>query len=137
MKYSIHSWVAFLLLCSFTIGGCATTQKAPDAVTLQVEYRWTAAHKCSSTSPEIRLTGVPPATKQLRVTLTDLDVPSYNHGGGRVKYEGSNIIPAGALKSYVGPCPPSGTHKYSIKVDALDASGIILGTGSKTLPCCP
>jgi hypothetical protein len=115
----------------------ACSKIAPDAVKLQVDYNWTKANICSGFSPEIKVLGIPPTTKQLKVTVTDLNFLTYNHGGGTVKYEGSNIIPAGALKEYRGPCPPSDTtHQYSIEVDAIDASGVIRGSGEKTKPCC-
>lgn len=69
--------------------------------------------------------------------MVDLDKPDFNHGGGTVQYDGSNVIRAGALKSYTGPCPPSGRHRYSIKVDTIDASGVNTGSGKQTQSCCP
>ena len=121
--------------CLVLLMACAKI--APDAVELQVDYNWTKANVCSGFSPEIKVLGIPPTTKQLKVTLTDLNFATYNHGGGTVEYGGSNIIPAGALKDYRGPCPPSDTtHQYSIRVDAIDASGVIRGFGEKTKPCC-
>src|SRR4030042_7211998 len=126
--------VFFFLL---VITGCTTTKVAPNAANLQVELKWTAANKCSSVSPEIRVTGIPSTTKQLKISMIDLDKPDFNHGGGTVKYDGSNVIPAGGLKSYTGPCPPSGQHSYSIKVDAIDVSGVIVGSGKQAKPCCP
>jgi hypothetical protein len=63
---------------------------------------------------------------------TDLDKLSYNHGGGTVMYEGSGVIPAVALKNCRGPYPPSGQHNYQIEVKAIDASGMIVGSGKNT-----
>jgi len=128
--------VFVVLVCFVVVGACATTKVAPNAVTLKIEYQWKPGNACSTTSPEIKVTGIPKTTKKLRVKLTDLNVPSYNHGGGTVEYKGSNVIKAGALDYYKGPCPPSGTHRYSIKVDAIDASGVIVGTGETTKSCC-
>jgi phosphatidylethanolamine-binding protein (PEBP) family uncharacterized protein len=130
---------AAIVVLLFTMAGgeCAAAKVSPNEVELQVEYVWTPPSKCSTVSPEITVSGVPASTKQLNVTLTDLDVPTYNHGGGTLKYEGSNVIPSGALKNYRGPCPPSGQHRYTIHVDAIDASGVIVGSGKKTLSCCP
>lgn len=129
---------AVLAICLFTLTtACVTAKVAPNAANLQVDYSWTKANSCSSVSPPIKVSGIPSTTKELKVTLTDFDAPNYNHGGGTVKYEGSGTIPAGALKNYTGPCPPSGTHSYAIKVDAVDAAGVIVGSGHKTLPCCP
>ena len=38
--------------------------------------------------------------------LVDLDVKSYNHGGGWVEYKGQSTIEPGAFK-YKSPCPPN------------------------------
>lgn len=119
------------------LGACATAKMTPNAANLQVDYTWTKSSKCTSVSPQITLSKVPKSTQELRVTLVDRDVLGYNHGGGVVKYTGSNVIPAGALKNYTGPCPPQGQHRYTIKVQAVDATGTIVGVGEKTLPCCP
>lgn len=128
--------ISSALLLAAVLCACAGAPVAPNAVNLQVDFSWVSQHRCSSVSPEIRVSAIPPTTKELGVSLTDRDVPSYNHGGGVIKYQGSDVIPAGALKSYTGPCPPSGQHSYTIKVQAIDASGIIVGSGEKTLPCC-
>jgi phosphatidylethanolamine-binding protein (PEBP) family uncharacterized protein len=125
-----------ILLCLVLPTACNMPKTAPDAVKLQVDYDWTKANVCTGFSPEIKVSGIPPTTKQLKVSVTDLNYLTYDHGGGTVKYEGSNIIPAGALKDFVGPCPPSDPHQYSIRVDAIDASGVIIGFGEKTKPCC-
>ena len=121
--------------CSLTRNGGNPTQ---DQDSMQVEFTWTTADECSEVSPEIRVTGIPGATETLKVSLTDLDSPDFPHGGGTVRYDGSNIIPAGALNEYFGPCPPfDDQHNYSINVDAIDESGAIVGSGEKTMPCCP
>jgi len=75
--------------------GCSKI--APDAVKLQVDYNWTKANVCSGFSPEIKALGIPPTTKELKVTLTDLNFLTYNHGGGTVKYEGSNTSNGGQV----------------------------------------
>lgn len=77
-------------------------------------------------NPEFVLKGVPANTDKLVFKLTDLDVRSYNHGGGTVKIkQGGNMkIPSGLFK-YKSPCPPSGKHTYEWSVTAKD--------GSKTL----
>jgi hypothetical protein len=121
--------------CSLTRNGGNPTQ---DQISMQVEFTWTTDDECSEVSPEIKVTGIPGTTKTLKVSLTDLDSPDFPHGGGSVRYDGSNIIPAGALNEYFGPCPPfDDQHNYSINVDAIDESGAIVGSGKKTLSCCP
>lgn len=64
--------------------------------------------------------------------MTDLDVPSYDHGGGIVSYDGKGIIPVGSLKRYRGPNPPAGEqHRYKIVVRALNADkSLLLGEGA-------
>jgi len=127
-KYLFTSGFIFSVLF---LSGCAG-KVSPDAVSLTVNTHWTSSSRCSTTSPEIRVEDIPPSTKQLKVTLTDLDMISYNHGGGTVTYGGSSLIPEGALKSYKGPCPPSGGHQYQIKVKAIDTSGMMVGSGKDT-----
>lgn len=64
-------------------------------------------------NPAFTLKDVPAGTTQIQFRLKDLDVPGYNHGGGKVKLKvnGSVKIPAGTFK-YKSPCPPSGRHTY-------------------------
>ena len=101
-------------------------------VALDVDFSWEEEHRCSSKSPEIRVAGIPAGTKFLKVTLVDLDVPFWDHGGGTVNNDGSGVIPAGSLKSgYNGPCPPGGSHRYEFTVNALDGQGRIIGAGKK------
>jgi phosphatidylethanolamine-binding protein (PEBP) family uncharacterized protein len=113
--------------------GCATTQVSSNAVELAVDFAWHPSDRCASRSPEIRVANVPAATKTLYVKLRDRDVPNWNHGGGTVAYDGSGVIPAGALQSgYNGPCPPSGSHRYEFTVQAIDATGTVIGVGKQT-----
>lgn len=103
-----------------------------NVVALEVDFSWNAEHRCSSKSPEIRVAGIPAGTKSLKVTLVDLDVPFWNHGGGTVENDGSGVIPAESLKSgYNGPCPPSGSHRYEFTVNAVDEQGQVIGAGKK------
>lgn len=62
-------------------------------------------------NPAFTLKGVPAGTTRIHLRLKDLDVPSYNHGGGKVKMSSDGTIPAGTFK-YKSPCPPSGRHTY-------------------------
>jgi phosphatidylethanolamine-binding protein (PEBP) family uncharacterized protein len=136
MKHPFPTLCAFLFLFS-VIAGCATTKVNPsNAVSLRVEFTWASTTRCSSVSPEIKIAGIPSNTEQLNVKMIDLDKMDFNHGGGTVKYEGSNVITVGALKSYKGPCPWNQPHDYSIQIEAVDVSGVIVGFGEKTLKCC-
>jgi len=126
-------WLLLVAGTALLLLGCASAQISPDAVELSVDFAWQASDRCSSQSPAIRVQNIPAATKTLQVKLKDRDVPNWNHGGGTVAYDGSGLIPAGALKNgYNGPCPPSGSHRYQFMVKAIDAAGVIVGTGQQT-----
>jgi phosphatidylethanolamine-binding protein (PEBP) family uncharacterized protein len=111
---------------------CQSTKEAANLVNLDVKFDWNNTSACSSISPAFDITNVPAETKILKFTMTDLNVPTFHHGGGTVTYMGEANIPAGSF-TYTGPCPPSGTHKYRFRVVALneDAS-LVLGKGEFT-----
>ena len=92
---------------------------------------WEGVKACSgqptsSPSPAFSLAGVPAGTAELEFRMVDLDAPSFNHGGGKVRYGGQARIPPGAFQ-FIGPCPPQ-THRYEWTVTARDGSGKSLGT---------
>jgi phosphatidylethanolamine-binding protein (PEBP) family uncharacterized protein len=118
------------LLTILLLMGCAGAEVAPDAAELGVAFSWAGVKKCSKISPELQVVGIPDGAVTLAVTLKDLDVPRWNHGGGRVPHDGSGIVPAGALTNgYNGPCPPSGSHRYQFTVRALNREGVVVGMG--------
>ena len=95
---------------------------------LSLDWQWKSSHRCSVTSPAITVSGIPTGTARLAVTMVDLDVPSYDHGGGSVAHAGgaTATIAEGALKDFRGPCPPNfngAGHNYEITVRALAADG--------------
>jgi Phosphatidylethanolamine-binding protein len=96
---------------------------------LSVRFAWVGIPACASISPAFELGGVPAGTKSLSFTMTDLNVPTFHHGGSTIAYTG-DAVSRGAI-SYTGPCPPSGEHhNYRWTVQALDAAGKVLDTGS-------
>jgi phosphatidylethanolamine-binding protein (PEBP) family uncharacterized protein len=114
--------------------GCAMNQnkmKIPkDAVKMKVDFSWKGIKACTHESPEIRVSDIPDGTDELRVKLKDITAPAWNHGGGRIKHDGSGVISADALNiGYNGPCPSGGRHKYEFSVMAVNAEGIIIGFG--------
>lgn len=128
--------LASLAATAFLVG-CQTTKEAKNLAKIGVSFSWSGTESCSSTSPAFQVAGVPAGTAKLVFEMTDLDVPTFNHGGGTVAYSGQAEIPAGAF-SYTGPCPPSGSHDYRFDVSALSASGdTVLGRGSATRPFPP
>ena len=122
-----------LLIALFTATIPAFAQSS-----LNVDWEWKVSHKCSPTSPALVVSGIPNEANSLQVTMVDLDVRSFNHGGGSVALSGeaSITIPEGALKNYRGPCPPNFSsfgHDYEFTVKAIAADGQTeLARGSKT-----
>ena len=88
-------------------------------------------------NPPLAISGVPEMAKSLALIMDDPDAPRmtwvhwvlWNIGTGTGSI-GENSVPPGASqgmndfrkKSYGGPCPPSGTHRYFFKLYALDTN---------------
>ena len=103
----------------------------------EIAFEWGDTPSCSSgnpwriPNPEFVLSNVPQGTVSIAFRMRDLDAPSYRHGGGKVDYEGQDIIAAGAFQ-YKGPCPPRGSHQYRWTAEAIDASGDVLAEAKAT-----
>lgn len=101
-----------------------------------ISFEWGDIPLCTSGSPntianpKFVLTNVPAGTKFIQFTMTDLDVPSYDHGGGTVEYNGKNVIEPGAFK-YSSPCPPDGSHRYEWTAKAIKKKSIFGGAIGK------
>ena len=105
--------------CASLIIGLAVSPLAT-AEDFKIEFEWDPNMKScfSKNSPEIKVFNVPVDTKTLSVKMKDRQ-SNYNHGGGKFTYNGESSIPAGALQSWEGPCPPAGkTHTYYFTVVA-------------------
>ena len=125
MLKRISAISAMLML---TCGGPLQAQPPSFAV----DFSWEGTASCfDPKSPPFSLTGVPVGSKTLKFVMTDLDAPSYPHGGGTVAYSGQNQIGRGAF-SYQGPCPPQGQHSYQWIVEARDGSGKTLASATVT-----
>ena len=125
--------MVMVLALAVTVCGCVTTGNNSNLVQMTVSFSWQGIKAGSTVSPKIKVSGFPSETKYFLVTLRDLDAPGWNHGGGRVKNDGTGIIPAGALKGgYNGPNPPGGTHRYQFTVKAVNAKGAAIGIGRST-----
>jgi hypothetical protein len=70
------------------------------------------------------------STMSFQISMFDLD-NRYDHGGGTVVNDGSNLISEGALKQYEGPSPMFGSPRYEISVKAVDENGRIVTFGKK------
>lgn len=117
------------------ISGLALVAMPEMATALSAGFSWAGIPACSSTSPAFQIGGVPSGTKRLRFNMIDQNAPNYRHGGSTIDYAGA-AVKKGAI-SYIGPCPPAGQrHSYTWTIEALDASGTVLGktTATKTFP---
>lgn len=65
---------------------------------------------------------MPEGTRFIRFRLVDLDVPTYNHGGGVVVWAGETQVARGAFR-YKSPCPPNGAHTYEWTATAQSRRG--------------
>lgn len=101
-----------------------------------ISFEWGNIPLCTSGSPntvdnpKFVLSHVPEGTKYIQFVMTDLDVPSYDHGGGLVAYTGQTTIEPGAFK-YSSPCPPDGSHRYEWTATAKKKKGFFGGALGK------
>lgn len=99
---------------------------------MKLSFDWGNIPLCTTGRPNIvpnprfELTDVPPGTEAVVFRMTDLDVPAYDHGGGRVAVMSDGVIEPGAF-SYKSPCPPRGSHTYEWVAEAVKA-GVVLAT---------
>ena len=111
------------------------------AQSLNVDFKWMLKHRCSKSSPELKVENIPKGTVELRVTMSSHRRPdnNYYHGGGNLKNEAgfpsSFTIAEGALQTYNGPCPQE-IHTYhgsdyEFFVIAVDKQNNEVGKGSK------
>jgi phosphatidylethanolamine-binding protein (PEBP) family uncharacterized protein len=109
---------------ALVVAGCVLSLAAPEAFAFSATFRW-----CSG-SPSFTLSDVPAGTAALQFAMTDLDVPSFRHGGGKIAYSGQRTIACGAFSSgFIGPSPPPGqVHTYQFSIKAIGADGAVLAT---------
>lgn len=86
-------------------------------------------------SPPLTISNVSQNAKSLALVINDIDAPSgsfihwsmWNIPPQKTQFDAGEKLdlPQGASSSgtvgYVGPCPPSGTHRYFFKLYALDS----------------
>jgi Raf kinase inhibitor-like YbhB/YbcL family protein len=100
-------------------------------------------------SPPLSWSGVPEGASELRISLRDPDAPrgTFTHwlvvgvdpastdvGQGTVPTNGAEEANSFGDDAYGGPCPPRGDepHRYVFTVEALDAAGNVLASGTLT-----
>ena len=99
-----------------------------------LEFEWGNIKKCIWTgqgrkvkNPTFKLSNVPEGTVSLSFRMKDRTHQNSDHGGGRVKYEGNDIIEKGQFR-YWSPCPPRNKqHTYEWRVVAKDKDNKTLG----------
>jgi len=114
----------FYSVAAFAIAALALSLSASGALAFSASFSW-----CSG-SPNFKLTDVPDGTVTLQFAMTDLNKPSFHHGGGTVGYRGQSEVPCGAFATgFIGPAPPPGEiHTYEFIIRALGANGAVLAT---------
>ena len=136
MRKPISSGAVVILLAaiiSFAAGAARmkiTSSAFPEGGTIPSKFTCDG----SDTSPPLQITGVPSEAKSLVLIADDPDAPGglFTHWLVWNIPPQTNSIPEGAApkgvqgtndfgkSGYGGPCPPSGTHRYSFKIFALD-----------------
>lgn len=123
-----HTMKRYILMAAIAsaVGLLAPQTTAADEFAF--DFEWGDISLCTTgypnrvTNPIFSMLAVPAGTARIDFSLTDLDAPNYNHGGGRVAYSGQQTIQPGAFK-YDSPCPPNGQHRYRWTARARDKDG--------------
>ncbi|MFK7750949.1 MAG: hypothetical protein AB8B51_00225 [Sedimentitalea sp.] len=107
---------------------------SPVFAEFQLSFTWGNIPLCNTGrpnrvgSPEFVIKGLPAGADSIAFKLIDLNVPSYKHGGGKIKLAGDGRIPAGVFK-YKSPCPPGEIHTYEWQATARKGRKV-LGTAT-------
>ena len=111
-------------LAGLGIATVALSSTGSGALAFSASFAWCAG------SPSFEPKDVPAGTAKLQFAMTDLNVPSFHHGGGTVAYSGQATVPCGAFASgFTGPSPPPGeVHTYQFSIKALGPNGAVLAT---------
>jgi len=124
--------VSVLFVCCLIIhGGCSkeNTNNKDTVNEIEVDFVWDL--KNLQRSPEIHLTNIPNDTSRLDFQFFDA-TNEWEHGGGSVLYNGSSIIPAGALNGFKGLSSNWGVPKVRLIVEAFNNSSQLVGKGTIT-----
>ncbi len=132
------SWLVSLFLFGAVQPSVAQTS-SETAISVTIGA-WEGERCFSKTSPELRLSSLPAEATHARIIVTDLMVPTFDHGGGRTSIsrsaEGEAVIPAGGTPSYRGPCSEQDrsnpVHNYEFRVVIFNARGDVIGRGAAT-----
>ena len=98
-----------------------------------VDFAFDPRNRCQGVSPRIQLSNVAPDVVAYDVEMIDLDAPGFRHWVQTVPATGPVIREGIGSGLYIGPCPPSGTHRYRITVTGRDAGKQPRAYGEKTV----
>ncbi|MFA5087533.1 MAG: YbhB/YbcL family Raf kinase inhibitor-like protein [Candidatus Omnitrophota bacterium] len=128
-------WAIMLVLnCMLGIPAAAAADFALSSFTVEPNQSIPLQYTCQgeNVNPPLNIKGIPAGTKSLALIVDDPDASN----GTWVHWIVYNIPPTDSIeensipgregwndfgkKSYGGPCPPDGTHRYFFKLYALD-----------------
>lgn len=105
-----------------------------------ISFEWGNTPRCNTgrakrvDNPVFVVRGLPPGTDTVEFRMKDLNVPSYNHGGGKVPMSRDGTVPAGAFQ-YKGPCPPHTVHRYQWTATARKGKQVLgKATATRNFP---
>lgn len=116
------------LLIVGLVAGIFQAQAA--AAEFALTFNWGDIPLCTTGSPnkvgnpKFVLKDVPAGTTSIKFQLKDLDVPNYNHGGGKIDISTSGAVPSGAF-TYKSPCPPNAVHTYEWTATARNGNKVL------------
>jgi phosphatidylethanolamine-binding protein (PEBP) family uncharacterized protein len=128
--------IASRTACGLVLAMLTLAISSAPALAFTVTFDW--CRGAPDGSPNFALRDVPRGTVNLRFAMTDLDKPTFHHGGGTVGYRGQPEVPCDAFDTaFIGPSPPPGeVHTYEFSIQALAPDGSVLGatTARKRFP---
>ena len=106
----------------------------------RITFDWGSIPLCTNgrpntvPNPVFQVRGVPPGTETIEFRMTDLNVPSFRHGGARLQMSGDGTVPAGTF-TYRSPCPPDGAHTYEWEATARAGRQVLaVATATRRYP---
>lgn len=83
-------------------------------------------------NPPLALQGIPEGTIRIDFELVDLNVPGFDHGGGRINTASiaDGTVPAGSFR-YRSPCLPGEVHTYEWRATARAGRTVLARTAAR------
>jgi hypothetical protein len=131
MKYFLILLITILLVSVFA---CNNDKVGQDVVKLSVDFTWEGMKHCDWGNPEIKVTGIPPETKFIEISMND---KSYRYDSSvKAPYDGNEIIALNKFKEIKTPCPGMLPGIYEIIIKAINENDVVIGIGSneRTFP---